>query len=225
MSNAPSFPNETERLLLAWGQVASSQFVQPVGSLLAEVETSLAAGRWRKTHWNMFEVLGRPRLEMAHSRAIAWLMNPREAHGLGDAFLRKFFESAQLPIPPGTIGAVVATEKTLPSGRRVDIEVSAPGWTLVVENKIDAPESERQTSDYEKYYCDLKARKPKGYDVYSVFLTKRGQRAGAEAFHLVSYSDVRSILENILATHKPSGNSGLLIQHFAEHIATELEVD
>jgi hypothetical protein len=226
MSNAPSFSNETERLLLAWGQAASSQFLQLVGSLLAEVETSLATGQWLRTHWNMFEVLGRPRLEMAHSRAIAWLMNPREAHGLRDEFLKQFFERAHLAIPPDTIRAVVAIEKRLPSGRRVDIEVSAPGWALVVENKIDASEGKDQTSDYEEYYRDLKSRKPKGYEFYSVFLTRRGQLAGArEGFHPVSYKDVREILESIMDTRKPSGNSGLLIQHFVEHIRADLEVE
>ena len=39
-----------------------------------------------------FEVLGIQRNETRHSRFVAWLLNPSEAHGLGTFGLKKFLE-------------------------------------------------------------------------------------------------------------------------------------
>lgn len=37
---------------------------------------------------NIFEVLGITKTEIRHSNFLAWLLDPKEAHGLGDRFLR-----------------------------------------------------------------------------------------------------------------------------------------
>ena len=40
--------------------------------------------------FNLLKVLGVARSEIHHSRTIAWLLNPRESHGLGNYFLHGF---------------------------------------------------------------------------------------------------------------------------------------
>ena len=49
-------------------------FFEPAESLCAEIDLGTL---WRNTAWNLFEVLGRPRLEDAHSSVIAWLWSRR----------------------------------------------------------------------------------------------------------------------------------------------------
>lgn len=52
-----------------------ANFCERAQSLFDDVSGML----WRNTSWNVFDVLGRPRLEDAHTRVIAWLMNPTKS--------------------------------------------------------------------------------------------------------------------------------------------------
>ena len=42
--------------------------------------------------FNVFDVLKISKMEIRHSNMLAWLLNPKETHGLGDTFLRKFLQ-------------------------------------------------------------------------------------------------------------------------------------
>lgn len=42
---------------------------------------------WTK-RFNLFDVLKISRMEIRHSNMLAWLLNPNENHGMGDAFLK-----------------------------------------------------------------------------------------------------------------------------------------
>jgi len=93
-----AFSMELGRLAADWKEVARRlpslehedriEFIARADRLLADVKS----GVWVKTRCNVFDVLGRPRIEDAHSSALAWLMDPAESHGLGDKFLRAFFK-------------------------------------------------------------------------------------------------------------------------------------
>ena len=42
-------------------------------------------------NYNIFQILGTTRDELAHSKIIGDLLNPKGIHGLGDVFLRSFY--------------------------------------------------------------------------------------------------------------------------------------
>ena len=42
--------------------------------------------------FNLFDVLKVSKTEIRHSNMLAWLLNPNENHGLGDAYLRGIFQ-------------------------------------------------------------------------------------------------------------------------------------
>ena len=50
---------------------------------LGELESQLQ-------EFNMFEALGLVQSEIRHSNFIAWIMDPKETHGMGDYFLKRF---------------------------------------------------------------------------------------------------------------------------------------
>src|ERR1022692_2282659 len=49
-----------------------------IEELLQSVQEAKLGGRWRNTRFNVFDVLGRPRLEEAHSSFLAWVLDPAE---------------------------------------------------------------------------------------------------------------------------------------------------
>ena len=46
---------------------------------------------WTK-RFNLFDVLKISRMEIRHSNMLAWLLNPNENHGFGDAFLKAIIQ-------------------------------------------------------------------------------------------------------------------------------------
>jgi hypothetical protein len=47
--------------------------------------------------FNIFEAIGAVRVELRHSDFLAFLLNPTQNHGLGDAFVKRLLEKPRLP--------------------------------------------------------------------------------------------------------------------------------
>lgn len=192
-------------------------FCERVQSLCADVGSGI---HWRNTDWNLFEVLGRPRKEDAHTYVIAWLMRPTEPHGLKDAFLKAFFKKAfHTDAPAGTLECHVAPKKRIGIGE-VDIEVKGPRWWLIVENKIDCEEDQGQTGEYAAYYKRF-ARLRETF--FPVFLSREGKGPESRDFARMSYRDLREALESVCESVHPAPEAEQLVRHLVQHILRELE--
>jgi hypothetical protein len=112
---------------------------------------------------SLFEVMGFHREEVAHTRTLAWLLDPGKPHGFGSALLEIFLshlreragDAGMEALAGMTLGVCleVEAEHRLASGRRLDVYVRALSatrepWSLVIEAKVDANEGHRQLSDY-----------------------------------------------------------------------------
>ncbi|MBA3974994.1 MAG: hypothetical protein C0504_12360 [Candidatus Solibacter sp.] len=190
-----------------------------VRALLDEVSEMIDTGDWHVSGLNIFEVLGRVRLENAHSDMIAWLFMPWEAHGLGDRFLREFvFAGTGEAIPNGRVRKVATRRRIGAGAGEIDIEVQGDGWLLAVENKIDASEGPRQTEGYAAHYRRLRDA---GTTVYCLFLTRTGEPAKSDLFRSISYRELRRLVERIQP--QVSSEGGQVVNWFAEHIRDDLE--
>jgi len=68
------------------------EFEISFNNLISRIKDKKEKGVWRKTYFNLFEILGNQWYEDPHSNLLAWLLNPEETHGLGNVFLEKFIE-------------------------------------------------------------------------------------------------------------------------------------
>jgi hypothetical protein len=187
-----------------------------IENLLQAVELAKTDGQWRKTQFNLFDVLGCSRLELAHSSFLAWLLDPLESHGLDDKFLRRFMEKSGILEIPSTVDLTVSREFQFSDGR-FDIHMKAEGWCLVVENKIDAILSPDQCAKYQEYCDGLKAR---GQHAWLVYVTPRERPPSG---HGLSYRDIRQILELILESLSPPPAAKMAIKQFCEHVFAQYE--
>jgi len=186
---------------------------EAIRQLLSFLETK-HPGAWCNTSFNIFAVLGRPRLEQAHSNFLAWLLNPQEAHGLGDQFLREFMQRALRRRPPNTSLARVVTEYKW-DDCRFDVLVSGPDWRLIVENKIWDTAWLSQCEKYQKY-CEERERH--GGRAWLVYVTPHLRQPRGVPYWL-SYKTVASILERLM----PCAASRPIIGQFCEHVFVDLE--
>jgi PD-(D/E)XK nuclease superfamily len=183
--------------------------------LLRLVQEAKLGGRWRNTRFNVFDVLGRPRLEEAHSGFLAWLLNPAEAHGFGDAFLREFMRRAVGNGPPSTLDVSVCREYRF-RDLRFDIHVEGDQWCLVVENKINDFAWVDQCGEYQEY---CKKRKDRGERAWLVYVTPPTRRPSKRTISWLSYREIRLILESLTT----DTSAATMIEHFCEHITADLE--
>jgi hypothetical protein len=126
-------------------------------------------------HFNIFQILGIGRLEVAtHSPMLAEFLNPKGHHGQGAAFLRLFIE--QFDIHNFEAESDTATMKleyhvgpvTEKSGGRIDIVVKdGKGGIILIENKIGAGDQDNQMKRYREFdpkahlfYLTLDGREP-----------------------------------------------------------------
>lgn len=162
------------------------------------------AGRRRNEYFNLFAVIERTRCEHTHSNVLAWLLNPTEAHGLSDSFLKAFVKATFGDELTGTSDIVVEREC-----ENCDIVIcQGRKWVLVIENKVDSIQGSDQLLRYARYW---KRRFPKRY---FAFLTRNGEEPACKDFVAVTYQVVRHILADLHGT----GESEFFIRHFADHI-------
>ncbi len=161
--------------------------------------------------FNLFDVLGISHRELQHSDFLAWLLNPRGSHRLGDYFLRRFLSEAAREAQASRIDCPtpfdvdswaltdVVVEREL---HNIDVLVlgSADGFACLIENKILSGESSGQLSRYlatvEEEYRELRP--------FPIFLTPQGiepQEEKDQSHYVpVGYQKVAELIQRVLDT-------------------------
>jgi hypothetical protein len=148
---------------------------------------------------SLFRTMDYGRLETAHTRTLAWLLDPKGEHGFGDTLLAALLRRL-LGQDPTHLLRVERVESevsidgasakgrldVLAEGRWEDGERS--GWMLVIEAKVDAWEGKDQLQKYEAWLRSNRA----GRQVFQVFLTPDGREpdSGAGKWERFSYPEL-----------------------------------
>jgi hypothetical protein len=157
---------------------------------------------------NLFKIIGKHRSETVHSAFWAWLLNPKESHGLGTEPLEKFIKIAipNFKYEHSLNNVSVITESAIKGGR-FDIFIDSDKtekdhpFSIIIENKIDSNENEGQTQKYYKWSQEHNKNK----DNYFVYMKPHSQNLDDiklsveqnedKIFHKISY---QKLYENVL---------------------------
>jgi len=158
---------------------------------------------------SLFGTMDYGRLETAHTRALAWMLDKRE-HGFGiqllEALLRHLLKGRRIrlihvdqveseyPVDYGPARTEAGRIDVLAKGRWEETgkEVS---WLLVIEAKIDAEEGEEQLSQYD----DWLERHAQQTEVLRVFLTPDGRKplTGSPEWQVLKFLDLASVFRRV----------------------------
>lgn len=153
--------------------------------------------------FNIFTALAAERQELRHSAFLAFLLDPRQNHGLGDEILKPFLQRAlsaanrEMPISGIEVDVWdLAGAEVVRESENIDILVSDQRnrLAIVIENKIDSSE---HSSQLERYRERAERRYPDWKIVY-VFLTKDGTEPADDAYVALDYGRVAEALGRIL---------------------------
>jgi hypothetical protein len=163
--------------------------------------------------FNPFKILGIQDFEIRHSNVLGWLLDPKGHHGLGDAIFKSILlevlkDNQGRGLPPITdvIGAGFSDLKVLREWRNIDIFAISPAnnLLLVIENKVDATESEKQLS---KYVSIVEAKYPHYKKVF-VFLSLDGTPPqGSDHYAILTHGQVHGIVGAAVQLHSEYMNA------------------
>lgn len=169
------------------------------------------------SNFNIFETIGIEKNENRHSNILAWLLNPKSNHNLGDLFLRyflkdlflkndidsniDFFEIALMDFDD----IEIIREYIIGKRNRIDILIKSEQNNLlvIIENKIDSTEGQNQLKTYFEL---INSEFPKKYKKkLFVYLTKDGSPpSNGNNWYTYAYHSILQILEKILNDRKES---------------------
>jgi len=162
---------------------------------LAELE-SLAK------RFNIFEALGIVRAERNRSRFLGFLLNPRESHGLGDRFLKRFLQTALKyppkvhPLTPIEIDLLDLSEaEILFEHDNIDILIrdAESQISVIVENKVDSTQHSDQLARYHR----LESNRYPERNVFGIYLTVEGDQPDNDHYAAISHSGVRTLVNEV----------------------------
>ena len=163
--------------------------------MVAEESDLRAAGRWLRGPQDLLSVIGRRRNELTHTAALAWLLDPIGAHGLGTAPLSGLLELIGTEgLGDDVLGWCRPAREVGIEGTFADLVIDGPGLRLVFEVKVDAPEGAEQAERLVRHFD--------AEDALFVFLTLGGglpRTAGAhlDRWSAVSWSQVLTMLDGV----------------------------
>ena len=185
---------------------------------LAELERQLS-------EFDLFRLLnvnwGR---EEIHSQVLAWLLNPRENHQLGDAFLKGFLSATTALELSGADLSAARVQREWPNevdGQRGFLDIlildEEKQFLCAIENKVYSEEHSRQLTryrraletdypDFTRFYLFLSPRGVSAYDV-----------AEREHWKAVDYGVVCRVVEETVAS--PAGSISEDVRAFLRQYA------
>lgn len=185
------------------------------------------------SQFNVFEAIGATRNELRHSDFLAFLLNPRENHGLADAFLKRLLQRAV--VAAGNQDLAVSgidldvwdldDVEIRREWQNLDILIldDAHKLVVVIENKIGTTEHDDQLARYR----DLVARTYPKHAFLGLYLTPEGDVPTDEAYLAVSYKLVRDVVEE-LAKNRASTlgpDVRVLMTHYAAMLGRHVVMD
>jgi len=149
-------------------------------------------------NFNIFSTLGVELLETRHSKFIAELLNPNGTHGCGSLFLERFLLLEPIQNKLKEVGldtfyknVKVETEQFHIVEKKqsyIDIVIETKDTAIVIENKIYAPDQNKQLYRYHK------AKYNENYkNIIVIYLTLDGKLPTEESLNNLSCDDIELI--------------------------------
>lgn len=192
---------------------------------------------------SLLDIWGVGRKENGHSNFLAWLLNPEESHGLGSFALQKlllllasFRLSPEQQLPESLQYAILAgqniirfakveREAPIPNGR-LDILISIEltqelegikRLQIVIENKIDANETDEQTV---RYYRHFNTHPVEVHPIYVYLSPMQAPPCKDVHFIHIYYQHVLdSLLTPALKLYNISEYTRFLLEEYIRHLS------
>ncbi len=187
--------------------------------------------------FNVFEATGFTDQELMHSRFLAFFLDPRRNHDLGDLFLKSLLQkvsesSDRASLPPdlssaddGSLGETTVETEVYTGDGRIDILLlnEVGQWAMIIENKVWSAEHSGQLNRYHRFI----KRKYPYWQVSGIYLTPFGDAPSHKAYDPFGYAVLCDLLDGILSDpdSTPSADVRMSIRHYAQMVRRNIVGD
>ena len=188
------------------------------------------------SRFNVFEAMGVVRHELRHSDFLAFLLDPRQSHGLGPAFSKRLLQralqaaaSSIVPLTPIHIDLMDLERLSVRrEWRSIDILLTdeTNRLAVVIENKIDTTEHSNQLN---RYWTVVRQQHP-DWHVLGLYLTPDGDLPSHEGYVPIGYGIIAELVEEVGERRASMLHPDVrtLMTHYAQmlrrHIVAESEI-
>ena len=213
--------------------MTQTKLIQAAIETLLLDEDGLRQIEMRLGGFNVFEAIRHTRVEERHSDFLAFLLDPKETHGLGAEFLVQFLVTAVKAISsesrPLSLGDIVLKDfgGCLVLRERHNIDVlcidEKHRLLLAIENKVDSGEHSDQLVRYrqllEKRYGDFRR--------VLVYLTPETDDPSDDNWLPVGYRDILLNIETLADTHGESLGEAvaMTLRHYSRMLRRNIVMD
>ncbi len=186
--------------------------------------------------FNIFEAVGMERQEIRHSRFLAFLLDPNESHGIGDAFVKRLLQRAVMDSPniPASVTPIelslwdLGQMEVRREWQHIDIFLldEREKLAVIIENKIGTGEHSDQLN---RYHAAVKKEYPE-HKLLALYLTPGGDEPSHPEYLPVDYRVVCGILDELAEIRASivEPDARVLITHYTEmlrrHIVGDSEI-
>jgi hypothetical protein len=186
--------------------------------------------------FNIFDAIGVARQELRHSDFLAFLLDPKQPHGLGDAFAKRLIQRAlvvsgndPLPITPIDLDVWSLDRLTvIREWQNIDILLvdEEHQFAVVIENKIGSGEHSDQLA---KYLRVVREAHP-GEKILGLYLTPDGTPPSDDAYLVLDYGHVADVADTLADGRRTALDPAVhtLITHYAgmlrRHVVADSEI-
>ncbi len=174
---------------------------------------------------NIFRALAIERHELRHSNFFAFLLDPRETHGVGEIFLRKFLRDifADSRTQNRTLFDADLMDfrqiEIRREWRNIDILINLLGDVIAVENKVDSSEHTSQLRRYKDIVDREFGTKRRHFVYLTPFGTDAAEAEDRAVYINYSYSQIAGIIENVLTLYRES-ISDKMVFYLTDYLTT-----
>lgn len=196
-------------------------------NFLLDIDCLQELSKW-SDKFNIFDVLKSSRNEIRHSNMLAWLLDANENHGIGDNYIRHFF---QYLVQESEIKEDVFKFMLLDfysfsiyrEWKNIDIMLLSEDEKVVVviENKIGSHEHDNQLERYEKIIQD----EYPNYKKIFIYLTPDGEEPSSSNWVVFTYETALDILIKICNSVDLLPDVKLLIDNYINTIRRDIVED
>lgn len=186
--------------------------------------------------FNIFDAIGVARQELRHSDFLAFLLDPRQNHGLGDAFVKRLVQRAVMAAPDGhapltaidldvwSLHDIVVMREW----RNIDILLldEPHHLAILVENKIGSAEHSDQLGRYLRIVHDTYV----GWKVLPLYLTPDGDTPSDQRYVAIDYGLVTEVVDGLAETRRSAMDPAVhtLMTHYARtlrrHVVSDSQI-
>lgn len=174
---------------------------------------------------NIFRALSIERKELRHSNFIAYILDPRENHGLKDIVLRKLLRdifSESKAINRTIFDADYIDLQNIEirrEWRNIDILIILNDDIILIENKVDTVDHSNQLKRYHKIAEDIFSNKYRHYIYLTPFGSDPQDAEARDSYINYSYVQISEIIESILKLYSNS-ISQKIIFYLSDYLTT-----